>query len=1142
MASPVPDNELPTRMPVPPVSVLKRWLDNKSAPDGTQMSMLSYAFDLSPKQEQKMWKMLQGKPLTLLQVMQSVRRGHSGAAAFMLIQASGFTYERLGEILGAPYNTISSWADLQSPKISSDVELAGKFAKFMTQCLDEAGGELKSWQLSSIQRDIISLLTGKDLEKQPSSAKDAAGRFQLILEEEFEKLQAAAEPEAHKNAFSIFINHILDSWAVNANYLNFINENNGSKEGDDNHISKYSFYAWANGEQKPHDLLMRKVISGTFINQDQELKLWKLAHGNRITADEIKNHVTVGNSGTLIKNLIGATGISANRLLEMIGRKTGNFLEWVDEDHPKKIQEVVQARRLADIALAHVIWDEMPPPPEEVEALKKSVVDVMTGRTFSKTLGDIVLEALESEDPPGHMVQQLTARMKSQTNADIAQTIGVTPVVLSHMKYGLRKSVPRLCSEDEAIMLVNEAGGGDKDTTLMAVDVLTQTRSPAQLLNLAEKGELWVGSISSEIRKRRHLRREDVQSTFGLSKGIIERFEDILRPRPVADMENVGRFAEFIGFTGDERRRFAIMASGQTLDPIDVIMADAESHRCSVQDALRRMCQQTAMPLEKTAEAIGLPAQQLSGYCKGDEPTLSFPKAALDKLGGLFGLAKDSAGMKKLQKLYIPDAARIMEMVETQQMERSEGLKHLFILADITPDYLVKEHQLPEAVATDTDALLKDKRLIPIFSVMAEKLQLNKTEAEVMDFIFNPERGHTKQNFGKHIKQYRNEVIGGILGEVVKQKQEWETLTRDSEPYLKLFDEFAQRVPTSAQNSLKTARALLTGQLGTSDVGAMIIDHAFRIVAKHIVVATPPKKDIKNGEWRGNIFDAVNKLLFQRSWACKERIGIPKLAETAEEARQQKKLLLADPEGSMILAAVIATNSGGIAQAAIGKLKDLPKYANNQELMMTDLWIGAESSDDDKVFVGGVLDTFPRWNPAGARYSTFAINMAKWRATHLYNAAKEEGTIDGHAVISDTTQAHDEEGDNVSSNIDTVSLQRYNHERRLDRDDPEEVTDTLSKVRMALDMLPDTEMKLLTAIFEGFMDGRAPMLHELIPVISKKAEGLTKERVRQKRLDAYTHFLDAWKVVAPDEPMPVGLERFIERMKERDNDTYTGRF
>jgi hypothetical protein len=48
--------------------------------------------------------------------------------------------------------------------------------------------------------------------------------------------------------------------------------------------------------------------------------------------------------------------------------------------------------------------------------------------------------------------------------------------------------------------------------------------------------------------------------------------------------------------------------------------------------------------------------------------------------------------------------------------------------------------------------------------------------------------------------------------------------------------------------------------------------------------------------------------------------------------------------------------------------------------------------------------------------------------------------------------------------------------------------------------------------------------------------------VRQKRLDAYTHFQDAWKVVAPDESMPVGLERFIERMKEKDNDTYAGRF
>jgi transcriptional regulator with XRE-family HTH domain len=1056
-----------SRMAVPSTQIISHWFEDKARPDGTQLALFAYAFNLTPVQEHMMCKMMHGKSLSLLELVQAIKKGNSGAVASMLIHASGLTEARLAEMIEVPDTTVHNWADRHQPRNSTNVEALGKFAKLMTQCLDIDDSEIKSWQVSGVQRDIMSLMAGRDLEKRPQSSKDAAARFQMIFEDAYE----------NKQTFDQFLKRVMEEWDVPMSYLDFLNQNNLKKDKDYEPITERAIYDWVHGIEKPRPGRIEKIASGAFMSLEQELKLWSMTHVHRISAAEVQADIAAGNSAVVLTKLIEASGLGRNRLMEATGADTHTLDEWRDKAKPRPVYNKLQAAALADHLLPLLEWDEQPPVREKVDALRKSFLENITGR--KSKLYDMVLDTVDKEKSHTKLFQAICHYM-DKSNQELAEAFGISQPALEHYKTG-----NRICSEEDAAKFIKISGCEvDDEALLEATNILTCTRPPSEVLKLAEQGKEWIGQVYVEACKRRHIPRSYMQEKYSLSNYIMSNFEEEKKGKFLKP-DAAEKVAEFIGFTGDERRRFIIMATGQALDPIDVIIADAQSRRCSVQEALQRMCQQTAMTLEKTAETIGLSKQQLSDYCKSEEPLLSFPKDALSKLGALFGLAKDSVGMQRLEQLYIPDAARIMEMVETQQMERGEGLQHLFAQAGITTEHLLREHQIPEEVAKDADALLKDKRLVQVLPLLADKLKLNKSGAEVLDFMFNPEHGHIKQNFAKHIKQYRNEVLGGIVDEVVKQKQEWETLTRDSEPYLKLFDEFAEQAPISAQSSLKTARALLTGQLGTTEADAMIIDHAFRIVAKHIVVATPPKKDIKNGEWRGQVFDAINKLLFQRTWACKERLGFPKLAEDAQEARQQKKQLLADSEGSLLLTAVIATNSGGIAQAAVGKLKDLPKYANNQELMMTDLWMGAESSDDDKAFVGGVLDTFPRWNPAGARYSTFAMNMAKWRATHLLNSAKEEGMIDGHVVISDTTQAHDEDVDNVSSNIDTVSLQRFNHERRLDRDDPEEVSDLLSKVHMALDMLPETEKKLLTAIFEGFMDGRAPMLHELIPVISK---------------------------------------------------------
>lgn len=1112
-----------SRMAVPSTQIIGHWFDDKARPDGTQLALFAYAFNLTPVQEHMMCKMMHGKSLSLLELVQCIKKGNSGAVASMLIHASGLTEARLAELIEVPDTTVHNWADRHHPRNTTNVEALGKFAKLMTQCLDIDDSEIKSWQVSAVQRDIMSLMAGRDLEKRPTSAKDAAARFQMIFEDAYE----------NKQTLDQFLKRVMEEWDVPMSYFDFLNQNNQKKEKDYEPITERAIYDWVHGIEKPRPGRIEKIANGAFMSLEQELKLWSMVHGHRLSAAEVQADIAAGNSGVVLTKLIDASGLGRNRLLEATGTDTHTLDEWRDKDKPRPVYNKKQADALSDHLLPLLEWDERPPAKEKLDALRKAFLECVTGR--KSKLYDMVIDAVDKEKPHTKLFQAICHYM-DKSNAELAEAFGISQPALEHYKTG-----NRICSEEDAAKFIKISGCEiDDEALLEATNILTCTRPPSEVLKLAEQGKEWIGQVYVEACKRRHVPRSYMQEKYGLSNYIMSNFEEEKKGKFLKP-DAAEKVAEFIGFTGDERRRFVILASGQQLDPIENIIADAEALRCSPQEALQRICAQTLMTPDKIAEAIGLTAQQLSGYCKGGEPLASFPKDALNSLGEIVGLSKDTASMARLQKLYIPDAARILQMVETQQMERAEGLKQLFALADITTEYLVQQ-QIPKALAEDADALLKDQRLAMVLPIIAEKLHLNKTEAEVMDFIFNPEHGHTKQNFVKRLTKQRNEVLGGILGEMIQQKQEWEELTRNSEPHLRLFDEFAQQVSADAKKHLETARALLTGQLSIAEADSAVVDSAFRAVAKHIVAAYPPENGVKTSVWRGNVFDAVNKLIFQRTWACRERLGIPKLAENAEEARQQKKLLLADPEGRMLLSAVIAINSGGVAQTAVPILMNLPKYRNSQEQIMTDLWMGYESSDGDKDFVGGVLDSFLRWNPSIARYITLALAATKWRISRLTDIANgEEKLVEKHVVIGDGHSRDDGEEEKTVNNLDEVSYQRFDHERRLDRDDPEEVSDMFSKVRMALDMLPDTEKKLLTAIFEAFMDGRAPMLHELIPVISKTAEGVTKERVRQKRLDAYTHFQDAWKTVAPDDPMPVGLERFIERMKEKDKDTYSGR-
>jgi hypothetical protein len=79
-------------------------------------------------------------------------------------------------------------------------------------------------------------------------------------------------------------------------------------------------------------------------------------------------------------------------------------------------------------------------------------------------------------------------------------------------------------------------------------------------------------------------------------------------------------------------------------------------------------------------------------------------------------------------------------------------------------------------------------------------------------------------------------------------------------------------------------------------------------------------------------------------------------------------------------------------------------------------------------------------------------------------------------------------------------------------------------------------------MFKGIMEGTVPTLEEMAPELSTKDKPITRERVRQLRVQAYQEFMDSWSVVAGrDDAMPAALERFLSRIRDNDEGPAAGR-
>jgi len=1108
---------------LPAIVTIRNWLSGASRPDPTQIVVMASAFGLSVRQEHMLWKSVQGKRLTLRQVGNAIEKGDSVALGRMLVHASGFDSKRLASLIGVPHPTLFSWINKQAPSRISDPDNARRFAEVLTGCIDPEGIELQSWRLRKLRRDIADIMMGYKIEARPESPREAAASFRKILQEEYDQCHASDDPAIWKSAFSQFLQRVLSEWDDDAGCLNFINQNNSALDGY-TPVSHDSFQQWLNDICKPRATNVDNLVKGAVLNLQQELKLWKMIQGSSVTAEEVKDCIASGNSAEVITKLIDASGIGHDRLLELVGINTSTLTFWTSEEKPRLIFDPQKADTMADLLLPLIKWKEEPPPEEEVADLRRLFLDKVTGR--KNELFEAIIDALDHPKPHARLFHVLTDKLH-MSNARLGETLGVPEGAIEKLKAGAMVTYEAI-----ALELIELAGGGAASAITDAVDVLTRTRSPSELLALAEQDTISAGKVYAESCQRKRMTRKELTQTSGISNRVFTRFEDEGKP---VSLKQAGDIADAIGYTGDERRRYIVLASGRKLEELSALCTDAEGLRCPGHTILQRICDQTGMEPDAIADCINVPAQDLANYLQGNDKQFFLSPEQAGKLIDLIGAADKGKETERLRNILIPNAARILTLMEVKEISRVDGLKQLCHSAGLTPELIASECGVPIGHQTNRATDFFQHPAFPnVLSAIEERLQLSSIEREVLRAIYDPAHAADEKGWADKLEALRKQGLGKVMQVVGERKQREDELSHP-EIFLNTFDGFASHTRDDASSvALDDVRALLTGdpQLHVPELALL---KAFKTVGKSIPLSSLPEEVMDKKTWRGKVFDAVNILLYQRINHCRDRLGLGGVAMSASEARQQRIALLQDPEGKRVLNAVMGFNNG-MVMAEAGSLTIYPKYKGQDALLETEMWLGRDNAASD-VIVGGLLDKFLQWQPVRGGYSHYASLAINHQVIQLAQIAKRESEEQQHSkqFFSDGGNGGDEP-DSRTVDLDIVAHSKYLESIRKERDDPyDDEDDVMATLMRALARLPTAERKVLTAIFSGIMEGEIPTLQTLGEVAATESDQVRWQRAQQVRDSAYNHFVVAWQEVArPGQRMPVALKTFLNRQGDCD--------
>src|SRR5690606_3123826 len=117
-----------------------------------------------------------------------------------------------------------------------------------------------------------------------------------------------------------------------------------------------------------------------------------------------------------------------------------------------------------------------------------------------------------------------------------------------------------------------------------------------------------------------------------------------------------------------------------------------------------------------------------------------------------------------------------------------------------------------------------------------------------------------------HMESYNDKLKGQMLHDIVSTKERIHRLYYDKTYYLSIFDQFAEKVDKArAGDAVRAARAFLTEDNPKGPYEGATIKNVFSKMSKAISFATATEDSgYKDADWQGYVFDATNKLLFQK--------------------------------------------------------------------------------------------------------------------------------------------------------------------------------------------------------------------------------------------------------------------------------------
>lgn len=443
-------------------ATIRGWWSKAKKPSPPSVKVLCAVFDLEPREEKRLYKMIHGfniQPDALAQMIEGARQtGQTGELVTTLYNSSGIGAERLAEIIGdISIGAIYGW--MNGDKVLRP-DVAKKFIEAI--CPADLFSDVPDKRILQQQKELLGLLV---LDKTKPLVVDKARSFEEILQDSFSKRQNWSE----------FLKNVLQSMKISPEQLCTLIEKTAKEKGlkGEYTLTNAIIYYWINHPEghKPRTASIEIFRDVFGLDDTQERQMWKISSGRFLEKEELEKWLDKAEaarpliaqreaelaalksggikslrvvakaernlreaeeacSGALVANLVDMSGISDTRLRDVLG--TQQIVIWKGGTH---------------IASNEMAWSFMEKTLEAERAIgnpsitkenENRLYRLITGRPM--TVEQVLTENDHTQWTSNLLITALTGRkgIKTMTDDELADVIGAEKTEVSEIKRGRR--------------------------------------------------------------------------------------------------------------------------------------------------------------------------------------------------------------------------------------------------------------------------------------------------------------------------------------------------------------------------------------------------------------------------------------------------------------------------------------------------------------------------------------------------------------------------------------------------------------------------------------------------------------------------------------------------------------------------------